>query len=103
MRQLIPEMIYLLTRMGNVDKALTLIVEKMENVNLAIDYVAKQNDPALWKHLISYSTERPSMSYHSYIPYSHYFTSVWNRNSGEPCFNSMPINCITRNTFSPWS
>lgn len=47
--------VYLLGRMGNTNEALGLIIEKLQDVNLAIEFVEKQHDTSLWKDLIDHS------------------------------------------------
>ncbi|KAF8589629.1 vacuolar protein sorting-associated protein 41 [Ramaria rubella] len=58
-RDLVLEMVYLLGRMGNNKKALHLIIERMNDVNRAIDFAKEQNDDDLWEDLLRYSETRP--------------------------------------------
>ncbi|KAI0789305.1 vacuolar protein sorting-associated protein 41 [Abortiporus biennis] len=59
-RDLVPEMVFLLGRMGNNKKALTLIIERLADVNRAIDFAKEQHDDDLWEDLLRYSESRPT-------------------------------------------
>ncbi|KAG8947639.1 Vacuolar protein sorting-associated protein 41 [Tulasnella sp. 424] len=59
-KELVPEMVFLLGRMGNNKKALNLIIEKLGDVNRAIDFAKEQNDDDLWEDLLKYSETRPA-------------------------------------------
>ncbi|KAH9049599.1 hypothetical protein EDB84DRAFT_1585412 [Lactarius hengduanensis] len=54
-RDLVPEMVFLLGRMGDNKKALHLIIERLGDVNRAIDFAKDQNDDDLWEDLLKYS------------------------------------------------
>ena len=58
-RDLVPEMVFLLGRMGNNKKALTLIIERMGDVQRAIEFAKEQGDDDLWEDLLGYSETRP--------------------------------------------
>ncbi|KAI0068486.1 vacuolar assembling protein VPS41 [Artomyces pyxidatus] len=58
-RDLVPEMVFLLGRMGNNKQALHLIIERLGDVNRAIDFAKEQNDYDLWEDLLKYSETRP--------------------------------------------
>ncbi|KAF8528462.1 vacuolar assembling protein VPS41 [Hysterangium stoloniferum] len=58
-RDLVPEMVFLLGRMGNNKKALYLIIDKMKDVHRAIEFAKEQNDDDLWEDLLRYSETRP--------------------------------------------
>jgi hypothetical protein len=58
-RDLVPEMVFLLGRMGNNKKALTLIIERLGDVHRAIDFAKEQSDDDLWEDLLMYSETRP--------------------------------------------
>eukprot|EP01113_Clastostelium_recurvatum_P018176 TRINITY_DN2143_c0_g1_i1.p1 TRINITY_DN2143_c0_g1~~TRINITY_DN2143_c0_g1_i1.p1 ORF type:complete len:931 (-),score=291.81 TRINITY_DN2143_c0_g1_i1:56-2848(-) len=58
-RQLYPEMVFLLGRMGNSKQALKLIMEKLGDVREAIEFVEQQKDDELWEDLISQAMKRP--------------------------------------------
>ncbi|KAJ7446892.1 hypothetical protein B0H11DRAFT_2083691 [Mycena galericulata] len=59
-RGLVPEMVFLLGRMGNNKQALTLIIERLGDVHRAIDFAKEQNDDDLWEDLLKYSETRPT-------------------------------------------
>ncbi|KAF9449029.1 vacuolar protein sorting-associated protein 41 [Macrolepiota fuliginosa MF-IS2] len=59
-RNLVPEMVFLLGRMGNNKKALNLIIERMGDVQLAIQFAKEQSDDDLWEDLLKYSETRPA-------------------------------------------
>ncbi|KAJ7265984.1 vacuolar protein sorting-associated protein 41 [Mycena haematopus] len=59
-RSLVPEMVFLLGRMGNNKQALTLIIERLGDVHRAIDFAKEQNDDDLWEDLLKYSETRPT-------------------------------------------
>jgi len=59
-RDLVTEMVFLLGRMGNNRQALTLIIERLGDVNRAIDFAKEQNDNDLWEDLLKYSETRPA-------------------------------------------
>lgn len=61
-RDLVPEMVFLLGRMGNNKKALTLIIERMGDVQRAIEFAKEQGDDDLWEDLLRYSETRPGGS-----------------------------------------
>ncbi|KAI9513211.1 hypothetical protein F5148DRAFT_972283 [Russula earlei] len=58
-RDLVPEMVFLLGRMGDNKKALYLIIDRLGDVNRAIDFAKDQNDDDLWEDLLKYSETRP--------------------------------------------
>jgi len=58
-RDMVTEMVFLLGRMGNNKKALTLIIERLGDVNRAIDFAKEQHDFDLWEDLLKYSETRP--------------------------------------------
>ncbi|KAH8918518.1 ARM repeat-containing protein [Atractiella rhizophila] len=57
---LIPEVIFLLGRMGNNKKALMIIIERLADVDRAIEFAKEQNDAELWQDLLKYSETRPT-------------------------------------------
>ncbi|ORY33376.1 hypothetical protein BCR39DRAFT_563909 [Naematelia encephala] len=58
-RDLVPEMVFLLGRMGNNREALMLIIERLGDVQRAIDFAKEQADEDLWEDLLRYSDTRP--------------------------------------------
>ncbi|KAL6307128.1 vacuolar protein sorting-associated protein 41 [Sparassis latifolia] len=59
-RDLVTEMVFLLGRMGDNKRALTLIIERLGDVNRAIDFAKEQHDDDLWEDLLRYSETRPA-------------------------------------------
>ncbi|KAG6901193.1 hypothetical protein C0995_015507 [Termitomyces sp. Mi166 len=59
-KDLVPEMVFLLGRMGNNKKALMLIIERLGDVQRAIEFAKEQGDDDLWEDLLKYSETRPS-------------------------------------------
>ncbi|KAJ8075963.1 Vacuolar protein sorting-associated protein 41 [Marasmius tenuissimus] len=59
-KDLVPEMVFLLGRMGNNKKALTVIIERLGDVHRAIDFAKEQADDDLWEDLLKYSETRPA-------------------------------------------
>lgn len=45
--------------MGDNKRALNLIIERLADVNRAIDFAKEQNDDDLWEDLFKYSETRP--------------------------------------------
>ncbi|XP_065056613.1 vacuolar protein sorting-associated protein 41 homolog [Rhopilema esculentum] len=58
-RDYIPEMVFLLSRMGNSKKALSMIIEKEQDIEKAIEFTKEQKDDVLWQDLINYSIDKP--------------------------------------------
>lgn len=58
-RDMVPEMVFLLGKMGDNKKALALIIERMADVRGAINFAKDQDDPALWEDLLAYSMDKP--------------------------------------------
>ncbi|KAK1922178.1 hypothetical protein DB88DRAFT_497458 [Papiliotrema laurentii] len=59
-RDFVPEMVFLLGRMGNNREALMLIIEKLGDVQEAIRFASSQADEDLWEDLLTYSETRPN-------------------------------------------
>ncbi|XP_048755315.1 vacuolar protein sorting-associated protein 41 homolog isoform X2 [Ostrea edulis] len=59
-RRLVPEQVYLLGRMGDLKKALTLITTELKDVNQAIEFCKDKNDEELWADLIKFSIDKPT-------------------------------------------
>ncbi|KAJ1976237.1 Vacuolar protein sorting-associated protein 41 [Dimargaris verticillata] len=58
-RDLVPEMVYLLGRMGDSHQALQLILYRLHNVPQAIEFAREQNDSDLWDELLTYAQDQP--------------------------------------------
>jgi len=53
-------MVFLLGKMGDNKKALRMIIERLGDVNRAIDFAKEQHDKDLWEDLLKYSETRPA-------------------------------------------
>ncbi|OLL22208.1 Vacuolar protein sorting-associated protein 41 [Neolecta irregularis DAH-3] len=58
-RNLIPELVFIYSRMGNNKKALMLIIEKLQDVQRAIEFAKMQDDIDLWEDFLNYSMDKP--------------------------------------------
>ena len=56
----IPEMVFLLSRMGNNKEALSMIIEREEDIMKAIDFTKEQKDDVLWEDLINHAINNPT-------------------------------------------
>ncbi|GMM55351.1 Vps41 protein [Maudiozyma humilis] len=54
------ELIYLWGRIGETKKALSIIVNKLNDPSLAIDYIKSWGDVDLWDFLIEYTVDKPN-------------------------------------------
>jgi hypothetical protein len=55
----VPEMVFLLSRIGDKKTALMLIIERLGDVERAISFVKEEKDPDLWDNLVHYSEDKP--------------------------------------------
>ncbi len=60
-RSLVPEIVYILERMGQIKQALQLILYGIKDVNQAIEFCKRHNDKDLWDDVIKYSINKPGM------------------------------------------
>ncbi|CEG73009.1 hypothetical protein RMATCC62417_08475 [Rhizopus microsporus] len=58
-RDLVPEMVFILGRMGDNKRALMLIINRLDDVQRAIDFAKEQKDDDLWEDLLVYSMDKP--------------------------------------------
>ncbi|GAA94488.1 uncharacterized protein L969DRAFT_83952 [Mixia osmundae IAM 14324] len=58
-KDLVSEMVFLLGRMGNNKQALNVIIQRLGDVNRAIQFAKDQNDHDLWEDLLHYAESRP--------------------------------------------
>ncbi|KAF5836122.1 hypothetical protein DUNSADRAFT_6375 [Dunaliella salina] len=56
---MVAEQVYLLGRMGNASRALHLIINKLEDIPQAIEFVRGQRDDELWEQLMSWALGSP--------------------------------------------
>jgi vacuolar protein sorting-associated protein 41 len=55
----IPELVYLLSKTGQMKKALFLIIDELHDVSKAIEFAREQDDKDLWDDFLDYSMSRP--------------------------------------------
>jgi len=53
------EMVYILSRLGNTKEALALIIEELEDVPQAIEFIKNSHDASLWSDLVDRSLKSP--------------------------------------------
>jgi vacuolar protein sorting-associated protein 41 len=59
-RHFVPELVYLLSKTGQLKKALFLIIDELNDVSKAIAFAKEQDDKGLWNDLLEYSMSRPT-------------------------------------------
>lgn len=64
-RNLVPEIVYILERMGQIKKALQLVLHAIKDVAQAIEFCKKHNDKDLWEDLIQFSLNKPGKQHTS--------------------------------------
>ncbi|KAG6415143.1 hypothetical protein SASPL_122545 [Salvia splendens] len=60
-RGLLKEQVFILGRMGNAKQALTVIINKLGDIEEAIEFVSNQHDDDLWEELIKQCMNKPEM------------------------------------------
>ncbi|XP_077247070.1 vacuolar protein sorting 41 [Tasmannia lanceolata] len=60
-RDLLREQVFILGRMGNTKQALAVIINKLEDIEEAIEFVTMQHDDELWEVLIKQCLRKPEM------------------------------------------
>jgi tetratricopeptide (TPR) repeat protein len=58
-KKYISELVYLLSKTGQMKKALFLIIDELRDVSKAIDFAKEQDDKDLWDDFLEYSMSRP--------------------------------------------
>ena len=58
---------FIFSRMGDNKRALTLIIEKLEDVEMAIDFVRSIGDEDLWNDLVEQAKSKPGNLPHDSI------------------------------------
>ncbi|XP_019056194.1 PREDICTED: vacuolar protein sorting-associated protein 41 homolog isoform X2 [Nelumbo nucifera] len=58
---LLREQVFILGRMGNSKQALSVIINELEDIEEAIEFVTMQNDDELWEELIKQCLNKPEM------------------------------------------
>ncbi|KAG6010544.1 hypothetical protein E4U21_005897 [Claviceps maximensis] len=54
------ELVFLYSKTGQVKRALYLIIDRLRNVQKAIEFAKEQDDPDLWDNLLDYSMDKPN-------------------------------------------
>ncbi|KAM0945251.1 putative chromatin regulator PHD family [Dioscorea sansibarensis] len=60
-KNLLREQVFVLGRMGNSKKALAVIINKLEDIEEAVEFVTMQHDDELWEELIKLCLRKPEM------------------------------------------
>ncbi|XP_050378991.1 vacuolar protein sorting-associated protein 41 homolog isoform X2 [Argentina anserina] len=60
-RDLVKEQVFILGRMGNAKQALALIIDKLGDIEEAVEFVNMQHDDDLWEELIQQCLHKPEM------------------------------------------
>ncbi|KAF5744798.1 hypothetical protein HS088_TW07G00378 [Tripterygium wilfordii] len=60
-RDLLKEQVFILGRMGNSKKALAVIINKLGDIEEAVEFVTMQHDDELWEELIKQCLHKPEM------------------------------------------
>jgi hypothetical protein len=60
-RELVREQVFVLGRMGNAKEALSTIINKLEDIQEAVEFVTEQHDDELWEELIKQCLQKPEM------------------------------------------
>ncbi|KAJ3692977.1 hypothetical protein LUZ60_012072 [Juncus effusus] len=60
-KELVREQVFVLGRMGNAKKALSIIINKLEDIQEAVEFVTEQHDEELWDEFIEECLQKPEM------------------------------------------
>ncbi|KAJ6837104.1 vacuolar protein sorting-associated protein 41-like protein isoform X2 [Iris pallida] len=60
-KDLLGEQVFILGRMGNTKKALAILINKLEDIEEALEFVSMQHDDDLWQELIKQCLRKPEM------------------------------------------
>lgn len=60
-RNLTKAVVFILGRMGNTQEALRMILDKMDDINAAIEFCKEHGDTDLWTHLMDISVSKPRL------------------------------------------
>ncbi|EHA8589217.1 vacuolar protein sorting-associated protein 41 [Cocos nucifera] len=60
-KDLVREQAFILARMGNAKRALAVYINKLEDIEEAVDFVSTQHDDDLWEELIKQCLHKPEM------------------------------------------
>ncbi|KAJ3348008.1 Vacuolar protein sorting-associated protein 41 [Allomyces javanicus] len=56
---LLQEQVYVLGRIGNNKRALEIMMDRMDDIHMAIDYAKGQQDEELWNDLVDFAVQKP--------------------------------------------
>jgi vacuolar protein sorting-associated protein 41 len=57
----VQELVFIFSRMGDNKRALTLIIDNLEDVEMAIDFVRGLGDEDLWNDLVEHAKSKPGL------------------------------------------
>lgn len=60
-KELVREHVYVLGRMGNAKQALSIIINKLEDIQEAVEFVTEQHDDELWDEFINQCLQKGEM------------------------------------------
>uniref|UniRef100_A0A0D9XYG1 Vacuolar protein sorting-associated protein 41 homolog n=2 Tax=Leersia perrieri TaxID=77586 RepID=A0A0D9XYG1_9ORYZ len=60
-KEFVREQVFVLGRMGNAKEALSTIINKLEDIQEAVEFVMEQHDDELWEELIRQCLQKPEM------------------------------------------
>ncbi|GJN26057.1 hypothetical protein PR202_gb13955 [Eleusine coracana subsp. coracana] len=60
-KEFVREQVFVLGRMGNAKEALSTIINKLEDIQEAVEFVMEQHDDELWDELIRQCLQKPEM------------------------------------------
>ncbi|KAF7012224.1 hypothetical protein CFC21_026438 [Triticum aestivum] len=60
-KEFVKEQVFVLGRMGNAKEALSTIINKLEDIQEAVEFVTEQHDDELWDELIRQCLQKPEM------------------------------------------
>ncbi|XP_062184439.1 vacuolar protein sorting-associated protein 41 homolog isoform X1 [Phragmites australis] len=60
-KERVKEQVFVLGRMGNAKEALSTIINKLEDIQEAVEFVMEQHDDELWEELIRQCLQKPEM------------------------------------------
>ncbi|KAI9184101.1 Vacuolar protein sorting-associated protein 41 [Blastocladiella emersonii ATCC 22665] len=58
-RDLLPEQVFVLGRIGNHKRAMEIMMDRMDDIEMAIEYAKRQQDEDLWHDLVDFAVEKP--------------------------------------------
>ena len=61
-KQYTQELVFIFSRMGDNKRALSLIIDQLEDVEMAVEFVQTVGDQDLWTDLVEQAKTKPRMS-----------------------------------------